>query len=94
MSRAVPGFRVAPLGNGRSYVISDAHDRPNSCVNVYVDGTLWQVVTPGDIDEHIRPDQLVAIEAYDASSTPRQFTSAQRRCTSIIVWTRVRVRPD
>jgi beta-lactamase regulating signal transducer with metallopeptidase domain len=93
--RVVPGFRVAPTADGRSYVISDAHDQPNGCVNVYVDGTLWQVTTPGDIDERVRPDQLVAIEAYKAASTPRQFIPAgQMPCASIIVWTRARVRPD
>jgi beta-lactamase regulating signal transducer with metallopeptidase domain len=93
--RAVPGFRVAPAADGRSYVISDAHDQANGCVNVYVDGTLWQATTPGDIDEMLRPDQLVAIEAYNAASTPRQFLpEGQIRCATIIAWTRARVRPD
>ncbi|HTE45372.1 MAG TPA: M56 family metallopeptidase [Gemmatimonadaceae bacterium] len=92
--RVVPGFRIAPAGNGRSYVISDAR-KPSGCVNFYVDGVLWQTMTPGDIDEFVRPDQLVAIEAYDESSTPRQFiSSGQQSCATIVVWTRARVRPD
>lgn len=93
--RAVPGFRVASSADGRAYVISDAQTSVDGCVNVFVDGVLWQTVTPGDIDSAIRPAQVVAVEAYKSASTPPQFAPQnQNRCATIVVWTRARVRPD
>ena len=42
-------------------------------MNYYVDGTPWQTMTPGDIDNFVRPDELVAVEVYHGSKTPPQF---------------------
>lgn len=87
--RVIPGFRVSPSGNGRTYVIEDA--RTNGCVNTFVDGTLWIPLTPGDIDESVRPSELLALEAYHRSGAPPQFTPRDaRECATVIVWTRAR----
>jgi len=93
--RVAPGLRVQPVGDGRSYVITDSRSASNGCVNFYVDGTLWQTMTPGDIDQYVRPDELVAIEVYHGSSAPPQFTApGQGGCAAIVAWTVAKVRPD
>ena len=64
-------------------------------MNFWVDGTQWQTMSPGDIDQYVRPDELVAIEVYHGSGTPAQFTSpGQSGCATIVAWTVARVRPD
>ena len=92
--RTAPGLRISPAGDGRSYVITDARSSGNGCVNYYVDGTPFQSLAAGDIDQYIRPDELVAIEVYHGSSTPPQFQSAgQTSCATIVVWTIAKVKP-
>jgi len=93
--RVVPGLRISPAGDGRTYVIQDSRDATGGCVNFWVDGTQWQTMSPGDIDQYVRPDELVAIEVYHGSGTPVQFTSpGQSGCATIVAWTVARVRPD
>jgi hypothetical protein len=93
--RVAPGLRITPVGDGRSYVITDSRSASNGCVNFYVDGTLWQTMQPGDIDQYVRPQELVAIEVYHGSQAPPQFTPpGQSSCAAIVAWTVARVRPD
>jgi len=92
--RIDPGLRISPAGDGRSYVISDAHNAAGGCVNVYVDGTYWEPMQPGDIDSYVRPNEVVAVEVYHGSETPPQFTKpGQSGCATIVVWTLARARP-
>ena len=92
--RVAPGLRISPRGDGRSYVITDSRNASNGCVNFYVDNTLWQTMTPGDIDDFVRPSELVAVEVYHGSQTPPQFTPpGQSGCASIVAWTVAKVRP-
>ena len=75
--RVAPGLKVMPLGDGRTYVITDSRNPAgNGCVNFYVDGTRWTEITPGDVSTFVRPDELVAIEIYHGSETPPQYTTA------------------
>ena len=92
--RIDPGLRISPAGDGRSYVISDARNAAGGCVNVYVDGTYWEPMQPGDIDSYVRPNEVVAVEVYHGSETPPQFTKpGQSGCATIVVWTLARARP-
>jgi hypothetical protein len=83
--RVVPGVRVAPAGNGRSVLVNSRD--PNGCVNVWVDGTLWQQLEPGDVDDFVKPHELAAMEAYSPSNTPVEFSSKGGSCMTVIVWT-------
>ena len=52
-------------------------------------------MTPGDIDQFVRPDELVAVEVYHGSETPAEFTTpGQSGCATIVAWTVAHVRPD
>jgi len=91
--RVAPGLKVMPLGDGRTYVITDSRNPAgNGCVNFYVDGTRWTEVTPGDVDTYVRPDELVAVEVYHGSETPPQYTTpGMSSCATIVAWTRARI---
>ncbi|MEO7085423.1 MAG: carboxypeptidase regulatory-like domain-containing protein [Gemmatimonadaceae bacterium] len=93
--RMAPGLRVQPSGDGRTNVITDSRSSSTGCVNIYVDGSPWQSMTPGDIDGFIRPDEMVAVEVYHGSNTPPQYTTpGQSSCAAIVVWTVARIHPD
>jgi hypothetical protein len=90
--RVAPGLRISPTGNGRDYVIQDSRIAQGGCVNFYVDGNEWQEMTPGDIDQYVRPDEVVAVEVYHASNAPPQFQKpGQSSCAAIVVWTQAKV---
>jgi hypothetical protein len=93
--RVAPGLKVSPAGDGRTYVIEDARTPSGGCVEYWVDDTHWTTMTPGDIDQYVRPDEIVAIEVYHGSQTPVRYTTpGQSSCATIVVWTVARVRPD
>lgn len=93
--RMLPGFRISPSGDGRTSVIEDARNPTDGCVNTFIDGSLWLATAPGDIDAHVRPADLLAIEAYDRSGTPSQFTPRGRPdCATVVVWMRSKARTD
>jgi hypothetical protein len=76
------------LGDGRTYVIQSSRDATGGCVNFVVDGTRWTEMTPGDIDDYVRPDELRAVEFYNPSTVPAQFaTTGQTKCATMVVWT-------
>jgi Carboxypeptidase regulatory-like domain len=90
--RVAPGLRISPTGDGRTYTIQDARNATGGCVNYYVDNTPWQTMTPGDIDDFVRPSEIVAVEVYHGSETPPQFTQpGQSGCATIVVWTVARI---
>ncbi len=90
--RVAPGIRVTPTGNGRDYVISDSRVAQGGCVVFYVDGVEWQEMSAGDIDQYVRPDEMVAVEVYHGSNTPPQFSKpGGSSCMSIVVWTQAKV---
>ena len=93
--RGARGISVAPAGDGRNYVIQDSRNPANGCVEFWVDNMHWTTMSPGDIDQFVRPDELVAVEVYHGSETPPEFTTpGQSGCATIVAWTVAHVRPD
>lgn len=93
--RIDPSLRITPVGDGRSYRISDSRNAAGGCVNYWVDNTPWTEMQPGDIDGFVRPSEIVAIEVYSGAGAPPQYQkSGQSGCTSIVVWTQARVRTN
>lgn len=92
--RTAPGLKVSPTGDGRTYVITDSRNAQGGCVNYVVDGAPWQTMSAGDIDQFVRPNEVVAVEVYHGSNTPPQFSApGQSSCATIVVWTLARARP-
>lgn len=60
---------------------------PNGCVSVWIDGTQWQQLEPGDIDDFVKPYELAAIEIYSSSMTPAEFQRGGSSCMTVVAWT-------
>lgn len=88
--RTTPGLRVTDQ-NGQATLASTRSASGGGCVVLYVDGAQWQQLEAGDIDTFVRPEEVAAIEVYTGASTPVQFTSPGRACSSVVVWTKTRV---
>ena len=85
--RTVPGLRISPLPGGNGSVVQSARD-PNGCVVFWVDGTQWQTMEPGDIDDFVKPYELAAVEVYSGSTAPSQYQApGQSSCSVIVAWT-------
>jgi len=84
--RSAPGIAIQRSGN-RQY-IANSRDPMNGCVNIWIDGTQWQQMEPGDIDDFVKPWELAAVEAYGATTTPAEYSSGGRgSCSTVVVWT-------
>lgn len=88
--RRVPGLRVVPAGGSR-YVVQSSRSA-GGCVSYVVDGAPFQSLTPGDVDDYLDPRNIAAIEVYQGSNTPSQFSVlGNSSCTTVVVWTKFRV---
>jgi hypothetical protein len=84
--RTAPGIKITQ-SMGRNF-IENSRDPVRGCVNIWVDGTMWQQMEPGDIDDFVKPWELGAIEVYSSSSTPVEFQKAgQGGCATVVAWT-------
>lgn len=83
--RSAPGIRVVPSGMNRQVITSNRN--LDGCTTIWIDGTMWQSMEPGDIDDFVRPHELAAIEVYSPSTTPAEFQARGGSCTTIVAWT-------
>lgn len=89
--RGAPGIRIAQSNNGRQ-IIESSRDPMGGCVSVWVDGTQWQQMEPGDVDDFVKPHELAAIEVYSPTNTPAEYSPAGRSsCSTIVAWTNRRL---
>jgi Carboxypeptidase regulatory-like domain/TonB-dependent Receptor Plug Domain len=61
-----------------------------SCLTYVIDG----VPTPmqGDFNDYMHPDEVAAVEVYQASEAPAQFqSSGHSDCAVVVIWTKTRV---
>jgi len=91
MLTEVPGIRVDHRPGGatiredrRSTILGGG--RPGSCPTVWVDGTQWRSVEPGDIDEFVSPREVAGLEVYKPGEAPVQFRAIDD-CVTLVVWT-------
>ena len=90
--RAVPGIRVSQTSNGQAMLSSTrSSSGGGGCVTVWVDGAAWQQLDAGDLDSFVRPAEVAAIEVYNGTSMPAQFTTPGQSCAAVVVWTKMRV---
>lgn len=88
--RGAPGIRVSMVNNRQ--VIESARDPMGGCVNIWIDGTQWQQMEPGDVDDFVKPHELAAIEVYSPTTTPAEYQPAGRSsCSTVIGWTNRRL---
>jgi len=90
LMRTVPGVRVSQSG-GQNVLSSTRGATGGGCVTIFVDGAMWQQITPGDLDSFVRPQEVAAIEVYSGPQVPPQFTTLGQTCSAVVVWTKTRV---
>lgn len=91
--RTVPSLRVVPVGP-YDYEVQSARGNilGGSCVKYWLDGAPYEAVFPGDVDRMIPSYQVGAIEVYNGSSVPIQFTNANtNNCAVIVIWSKYRL---
>jgi hypothetical protein len=89
--RTVPGLRVSSSPEG-DIVGSSRNAGGNDCVQYYVDDMPWQSAEPGDINQFVNPNEVVAVEVYQGSNAPAQYSRGLGGCTTIVLWTRFKIR--
>jgi hypothetical protein len=92
LMRSIPGLQVSSQGN-QAMLTSTRSSTTGSggCVTVFVDGAMWQQLSPGDLDSFVRPNEVAAVEVYSGAQIPPQFTTIGQSCTAVVVWTKTRV---
>jgi uncharacterized protein (DUF2141 family) len=93
--RRVPGLHVQSSGTGGEVVTSSRGVSSLSggdCVQYYLDDMPWQSAEPGDINNFVNGNEIAAVEVYQGSTVPAQYTRAGGGCTTIVLWTRLKIR--
>ena len=88
--RTVPSLRVVPV-SPYEYAVESSRGNMlgGNCVKYWIDGAPYESVFPGDIDRLIPPSEIAAIEVYNGSTTPMQFTNANSsNCAVIVIWSK------
>jgi len=88
--RTVPSLRVVPV-SPYEYAVESSRGNMlgGTCVKYWLDGAPYESVFPGDVDRMIPPHDIAAIEVYNGSTTPIQFTSANSsNCAVIVIWSK------
>jgi hypothetical protein len=88
--RTVPSLRVVPV-SPYDYTVQSSRGNMlgGNCVKYWMDGTQYEPVFPGDVDRMIPPYEIAAIEVYNGSTVPFEFTSANSsNCAVIVIWSK------
>ena len=90
--RTVPTLRVVPV-SPYDYAVESSRGNMlgGNCVKYWLDGNPFDAVFPGDVDRMIPPYDIAAIEVYQGSTVPIQFTNANSsNCAVIVIWSKYR----
>jgi hypothetical protein len=91
--RTIPGLRVVPTGSGGYTVESSRGAGAGGCITYWVDGAPFREMSPGDLDNAFPASQIAAIETYQPTMVPAQFTApGMSSCTAVVIWTQASVR--
>jgi len=88
--RTVPSLKVVPV-SPYEYTVESSRGNMlgGNCVKYWLDGGPYDSVFPGDIDRMIPPRDIAAIEVYNGSTVPIQFTNANSgNCAVIVIWSK------
>lgn len=88
--RMVPGLRVVPGQYGDA--ITSTRDNDGGCVQYYVDDMPFTEIEPDDVHKFVSGVEVVAVEVYQSGNAPPQFTRGLGNCTTIVLWTRFKVK--
>jgi len=90
--RTVPGLRITSGPEGDVVSSSRNVGMGGECVQYFVDDMPWQSAEPGDVNQFVNPNEVVAVEVYQGSNVPAQYSRGTGGCTTIVLWTRFKIR--
>ena len=92
--RRVPGLRVISSAGGEVVESSRGPTSLNGgeCVQYWVDDAPWTSFTPGDVNMFVNGGEVAAVEVYQGAGVPPQYQRSLSNCTTIIIWTRFKIR--
>ena len=88
--RNVPGLRIGYSPQGE--VVSSTRGMGGGCVLYYVDGMSWMSQEPGDINMFVNGNEVAGAEIYQSGNAPAQYSRGMQDCTTIVLWTKSRIR--
>jgi hypothetical protein len=89
--RQVPGLRVGYGPHGD--VINTAEGVTSGrCMQYYMDESPYTELRPGDANRYVTARDIVAVEVYQAGQTPAEYVKPGASCTTIVLWTRLKIR--
>jgi hypothetical protein len=91
--RQVPGLRVVsgPQGDVVQSSRGVSSLSGGDCTQFVVDGMPWMSMEPGDVNNFVSGHEMAAVEVYQAANTPPEYAHG-RSCTTIVIWTKSRIR--
>ena len=92
--RRVPSLRVSssPTGDVVTSSRGVTSLSGSGCVQYYVDDMPWMSASPGDINDFVNGNEVVGVEVYAGPGAPPQYTRAMQDCTTIVLWTKFKIR--
>jgi hypothetical protein len=93
--RRVPSLRVVSGPDGDVVTSSrgvTSLSGNSGCVQYYLDDMPWTSATPGDINQFVNGNEVVAVEVYAGPGTPAQYTRGMEDCTTVVLWTKFKIR--
>jgi len=92
--RRVPSLRIVSSPTGDVVTSSRGVTSFGSapCVQYYLDDMPWMSATPGDINQFVNGNEVVAVEVYAGPGAPAQYTRGMQDCTTVVLWTKFKIR--
>ena len=90
----IPGLYVVRTSSGtmlQSDRVRHVGGAGGDCARLWVDGTEWRTVMPGDLDAFVSARDVAGIEVYRPGTTPAQFAGIDD-CVTLVVWTQMQSR--
>lgn len=91
--RRLPSIRVTPTGRGTRVMSSRGVNSIGSasCVQYFLDDMPWQSAAPGDINDFVNGNEVVAVEVYQPAQAPAKYSRGLGNCVTIVLWTRFQI---
>ena len=93
--RRVPSLRIQSTPTGDVVTSSrgvTSLSGNSGCVQYYFDDMPWQSASPGDINDFVNGNEVVGVEVYAGPGAPAQYTRGMQDCTTIVLWTKFKIR--
>ena len=88
--KRVPGLRVSAGPHGDA--VANGRGVVNGCMRYYMDDSPYEELKPGDVNHFVTARDIVAVEVYYGPETPPEYVRGGEACTTLVIWTRLKIR--